>query len=130
MSLEEERLQILKMVEEGKITAEEAAQLLTALNVGEAKEESSPKRSHTGHKKRHVRISVTDGGPSGRTKKVNVNLPVGIVKMVKKMGGKFSHNLHGVDLDEIFEAIEDDIPGKVVDIQEDENGKRVEIFVE
>jgi hypothetical protein len=60
MALEAERMQILKMLEEDKITAEEAAQLLAALNVGAEKEQPRPETPPAGQKKRRVRICVTD----------------------------------------------------------------------
>jgi hypothetical protein len=129
MALEAERMQILKMLEEGKITAEEAAQLLAALNVGAEKEQLRPETPPASQKKRRVRICVTDKA-SGKQKKVNVNLPLGVVKAVRKFGGKFPPNFEGFKLDDVFEAIDSEIQGKVVEIQEDDDGKRVEIFVE
>lgn len=128
MAFDEERMQILKMLEEGKISAEEAARLLAALNAGAEKERPASGPAATGRKKRRVRISVMDG-PSGRQKEVNINLPIGVAKIVGKMKGKFPH-FEGIDLDDIFEAFESNIEGEIIEVQDEEEGKRVRISIE
>jgi hypothetical protein len=117
------------MLEEGKITAEEAATLLSALEAGAQKEQGEPKSTSSGSPKRHrVRICVSDGA-TGK-KKVDINFPIGIVKLAKRMGTKFTGNIEGINLDDIFEAVQQEVQGKIIDIQDDDEGKRVEIFVE
>ena len=128
MSLDDERMQVLKMLEEGKITAEEAAQLLSALTSGAENEMAYSEDSEPKQKKRRVRIAVSDSR-SGK-QKATVNLPFGLVKIAKKMRSKFPADINGVDIDEIFMAIENEPPGKVVDVHEHDGGKHVEIFVE
>jgi hypothetical protein len=129
MSFKEERLQILKMLEEGKITAEEAAALLSALEAGAQKERGEGKPTWSGSPRRHkVRICVSDGA-TGK-KKVDINFPIGVLKLAKRMGTKFTGNIEGVNLDDIFEAVQQEVQGKIIDIQDDGEGKRVEIFVE
>ena len=129
MSLKEERLQILKMLEEGKITAEEAATLLSALEAGAQKEQREERQTFSGSPRRHrVRICVSDG-TTGK-KKVDINFPIGVLKIAKRMGTKFTGNIEGINLDDIFEAVQQEVQGKIIDIQDDAEGKRVEIFVE
>jgi hypothetical protein len=128
MSLTEERMQILKMLEQGKITAEEAAALLAALEASEKKEHQKSGSTSSGPKKRRVRISVTDE-KTGK-KHVNVNIPFRLAKVIKKIGAKFSPEVDGLEIDELLETLESENVGKIVDVQDDADGKRVEIFVE
>ena len=129
MAFKEERLQILKMLEEGKITAEEAAALLSALEAGAQKERGEGKPNFSDSPRRHrVRICVSDG-TTGK-KKVDINFPIGVLKFAKRVGTKFTGNIEGVNLDDIFEAVQQEVQGKIIDIQDELEGKRVEIFVE
>lgn len=130
MSLKEERLQVLKMLEEGKITAEEAATLLSALEAGAQKEQSEPKSTASSGfpRRRRVRICVSDG-VTGK-KKVDINFPIGVIKLARRMGTKFTGNIEGINLDDIFDAVHQEVEGKIIDIQDTHEGKRVEIFVE
>jgi hypothetical protein len=130
MSLKEERLQILKMLEEGKITAEEAATLLSALEAGAQKEQGEAKSTSASGapRRRRVRICVSDGA-TGK-KKVDINFPIGVIKFARRMGTKFTGNIEGINLDDIFDAVHQEVEGKIIDIQDEYEGKRVEIFVE
>jgi len=129
MSLTEERLQILKMVEAGQLTAEEAAKLLAAMEAGAEKEQDSgPQPGAAGQPARWLRIRVTDEATGKR--KVNVNLPIGMVNVAMKVGSKFAPEIKDFNVDEIFEAIQRGAQGKIVEVQDEEDGERVEIFVE
>jgi hypothetical protein len=129
MSLTEERLQILKMVEAGQISAEEAAKLLAAMEAGAEKEQDrDPLPGFTGQPARWLRIRVTDEATGKR--KVNVNLPIGMVNVAMKVGSKFAPEIKDFNVDEIFEAIQSGAQGKIVEVQDEEDGERVEIFVE
>ena len=69
----DEKMRILKMLEEGKVTAEDAARLLEAVG-------SSPNDPPTGGGRgKMLKILVTEGEDSG--KKVNVNIPIDLVEM-------------------------------------------------
>lgn len=120
----EERLQILKMVESGHITAEEAARLLQALDAAETREASGPQAP----KPRWFRVRVTDLA-TGRSK-VNVNIPMGLVNVGMRMGARFAPEMAGVDTEKVMQAIREGAHGKVVDVEDREDGERVEIFVE
>lgn len=133
MSLAEERMQILKMLEEQKITADDAAKLLAALETGapknKEKEDSFPTVS--GQKARWLRVRVTDQ-PSGK-QKVTVNVPIGLLNVALKLGAKFvpeMEEMEGAQIMEAIEAIKSGAHGKIVDVEDDEDGERVEIFVE
>ncbi len=124
MSLTEERMQILKMIEAGTITAEEGAKLLAALEEGAEKSEGPA----SGGKARWMRIRVTDL-KTGRAK-VNVNLPMGLVNFGMKMGARFAPEMENMDLNEIMQAIKEGAQGKIVEVEDDEDNERVQIYIE
>jgi len=124
MSATEERLQILKMVESGQITADEAAKLLQALDSAESRESASQQAS----KPRWFRVRVTDLA-TGKSK-VNVNIPMGLVNVGMRMGARFAPDIAGIDADLVLQALREGSQGKVIDVEDDEDGERVEIFVE
>ncbi len=126
MASVEERMQILRMIEEGKITAVEGAELLRALDTQEGKADAEPLRGAS--KPRWFRVRITDLS-TGRNK-VNVNIPMGLVNVGVKMGARFAPDMEGMDYDTIMEAIHSGRQGKVIDITDEDDGERVEIFVE
>ena len=129
MASSEERLQILKMIQEGKISAEEGAQLLQALTAGaKADKRSSAPPGAAGGDARWFRVRVTDLR-SGKNK-VNVNIPMGLVNVGLKMGARFAPNMEGVNLEEMMTAIKSGASGKVMDVTDEESGEHVEIYIE
>ncbi|MFQ5401286.1 MAG: hypothetical protein ACE5E7_17020 [Anaerolineae bacterium] len=126
MATTEERMQILKMIEEGKISASEGADLLRALEKNSQGKKSSPLKGASAP--RWFRVRVTDMS-TGRNK-VNVNIPMGLVKVGIKMGARFAPEIEGVEYEEIMAAVRSGQQGKILDITDDEDGERVEIFVE
>lgn len=133
----EEGLQVLRLLADGKIDSEQAYRLLRAL--GDI-DDAAPRRpppppppprpgppGAPGARGRILRIRVTEGGEQ----KVNVAIPLAIARIGKlKLGSSGLVRGHlskfGIDLDELLRSI--DLPGRVVDIADDED--RVEIFVE
>lgn len=127
MATTEERLQILKMIEEGKISAAEGAELLRALDTkGDKVQGQEPMKGASSP--RWFRVRVTDVN-SGRNK-VNINIPMGLVNVGIKMGARFAPEIEGERLEDILDAVRSGQLGKVMDITDDEDGERVEIFVE
>jgi hypothetical protein len=124
MSLKEERMQILKMIEDGTITADEGAKLLAALEEGATKS----KQLKPGGQARWMRVRVTDLN-TGRAK-VNVNLPMGLVNVGMKVGARYAPEMADIDLDEIFQAIKDGAQGQIVDVEDEEDNERVQIYIE
>ena len=124
MTLKEERMQILKMIEDGTITADEGAKLLVALEEGATRNvQATP-----GGQARWMRIRVTDLN-TGRAK-VNVNLPMGLVSLGVKMGARFAPEMEEIDLDEVIQAIKDGAQGKIVEVEDEEDNERVQIYIE
>ncbi len=124
----QERLQILKMIEEGKITPEEGAKLLEAIKGAGRAVYATPPGANLGQAQgKWLVVRVTDMR-SGR-RKVNVNIPMSLVSIGARIGAKFAAPVK-VDLDEIINAARSGQQGKIIDIQDDAEGERVEVFVE
>jgi hypothetical protein len=126
MATTEERMQILKMIEEGKISASEGADLLRALDKKGAGATPEPLRGPS--QPRWFRVRITDVG-TGKNK-VNVNIPMGLVHVGMKMGARFAPDMEGVNYEDLMESIRMGKQGKVIDITDDDDGERIEIFVE
>lgn len=125
MATTEERMQILKMIEEGKISATEGAELLRALDQSNDKE-NEPLKGASAPRWFRVRVTDTTTGKN----KVNINIPMGLVTVGMKMGARFAPELEGMDFEELSELIRSGAQGKVMDVIDSEEGERVEIFVE
>lgn len=123
MASQAERLQILKMIENGTVSAEEGARLLEALEGSREEPKSEP-----GKVARWFRVRVTDM-QTGKDK-VNMNIPLGLVNVGMRMGAKFAPDIAGADFQELLHAVRHGVQGKVIDIQHKEDGERVEIYVD
>lgn len=119
MPTSEERLKILNMIAEGKITAEEGAQLLAALKRSE--------RQGQAMEARQMRVRVTNS-ETGRVK-VNMSLPISLVQVGMRMGARFVPDLE-IEFNDVIAAINQGTRGKIVDLEDEVDGERVEIFVE
>jgi len=120
----EERMKILKMIEEGKITADEGTRLLAALGKQKRKRPVSPEGEPS-----WLRVRVTDVNTGKEA--VRVNLPFSLVNVGLKMGARFVPDIEQeLAMEELAEALKEGLTGKIVDIVDEEDGKRVEIFIE
>jgi len=121
----EERLKILKMIEDGKITAEEGTRLLGALN----KQKQRRTEGLTEGTPRWLRVRVMDLH-SGK-ESVRVNLPISLVNVGMKMGARFIPDAEQETvMEDLAQALNQGMTGKIVDIIDEDEGQRVEIFVE
>ena len=116
------------MLEKGKISADEAARLLDALN---AVEQQAPvEQKSNGKPAKWIRIRVTEDGKE----KVKVNLPVKLVQILSKMHGimptdaKMTLDQHNIDLSAIMDAIKDGAEGEIVNVED--GNETVKIYVE
>ena len=106
-------MQILKMLEEGKVNAEEAARLLDAL--GDRPQGPDAKGG------KMLRIQVTE--PGTNKKKVNLRIPLGLAKIAAKfIPAKKKKELaeEGVDIEEVLSQVTSENIGKIVDIESDD----------
>lgn len=132
----EEQLRILKMLEEGKITAEQASELLAALTPRKEAEPASYEVAKTepvnmDYDKRMVRIVVD----CNEGDKVNVQLPVTAIRQILKVTGKLpvvSENMQGIELTELLDTVVDCLDaeaiGDIVNV-ESKNGDIVKIYI-
>lgn len=127
MATADERIQILKMIENRQISAEEGARLLAALDAKPTLELPPPPSPNT--RGRWLRVRVTDLKSNKR--KVNVNIPLSLVDIGLKMGAKFTPvGMEGLNMDQIMAAIRAGGTGKIVDVEDEEDGEHVEIYIE
>jgi len=129
MATTEERLKILQMIQEGKISAEEGAKLLSALGTSAQKQDRSSRfRGRTGGP-RWLRVRVTD--MKTNKVKVNVNLPLRLVDAGLNIAGHFVEDIDFDDIaNTISEALDENMSGKIIDVVDGTDGEHVEIFIE
>lgn len=123
--------EVLRLLAEKKIDAEQAYRLLVAL--GDVPGESPGKKptthwaerhtAHSGAEPRVLRIRVTEGG----RQKVNMAVPLSLARHGRVSGLARIVGQFGIDLREVARDVA--AVGKIVDVV-DEDGDRVEIFVE
>lgn len=139
-----EMMRILKMIEDGIVTAEEGAELMSALKDASAEESdtftkdipSPPKpspfenfdresflkndfKASPGEKFLQIRVLSAEGD------KVKVNLPINFVRGILKVSGKLpmiqADQLEGIDtaqmMETISQAIENDLSGRLIDVE-------------
>lgn len=119
----EERNRILTMVETGQVSASQAAQLLDTLATRQKQTELQP-RNHT------LRIWISDTSGRHSNMKMTATLPVPLVSLSLRMLSRFAPQMNENTVQHIIEAIERGATGRVLDVQDLEEGKRLEIFVE
>ncbi len=128
MASSEERIRILKMIEDGVISAEDGIRLLDSIGQSEKKEKEFKSSEETGRVARFFRVRVTDT-KSGKAR-VNVRLPISVLSAGMKMGARFSTEIQGLDPSELMQFIREGVVGKIVDVYDDNDGEHVEVFLE
>ena len=118
MASSHEKLQILKMIENGSITAEEGKQLLDALG--------TTRQRATGRRAQWVRATVTDATTGQR--KATVNLPIQLVDVVLRFVQRFIPD--SADIDQLREVLSGGTMGRVFEYTDNDGGERIDIFVE
>lgn len=124
-NVSEEKIRILKMVEEGKINAAEAMKLFDASERNYP--ENTPKE---GAKWLKVRVRTMDNKP-----KVNVNIPLSLASVGLKLAKKFNpklkeSELDSIDIEDVMNEVKKGASGKIVDVEDEENQTRVKVYVE
>ena len=126
MATTEERMKILNMIREGKISAEEGAKLLSAL--GDTDKSTRVPASRSSGEPRWFRVRVTDL-VNGKTK-VSVNIPISLMEWGLQIGAQFAPEVGDLDFEQLKEMLQSGVEGKVVDVIDEEDGEHVEIFIE
>ena len=128
MPTAEERMRVLKLIEDGKISADEGARLLAALdsNGKQARRRRKVNTSSGREEGRWLRLRVSDTR-SGKTR-VNMTIPLGLVDMGLAVGARFVPDVAELDVDEIRHALRSGLQGKILEVHDED--ELVEIFVE
>lgn len=137
--MDDEALEILNMVRDGKVTPEQGQELLLALRSG-----SSALAAGPGDRPRFVRVRV-DVQHEGRNKvAVNANLPIAMADMALKVlegaeftkdgekvrFGEYLKQLGGMDVAGVLQMVKEGAEGKLVDVDIDgDDGEKVKVEV-
>lgn len=126
--MNEEIVRILRMVEEGKLTAEKAKELIDALG----KVDTVPAVYSGNYVDKFLRVKILskDGD------KVNVQLPIKVIKELIKITGKLPiniDNMQGINIEEIMNTIvaclDSEMMGEIVDISS-ADGDTIKVVIE
>ncbi len=119
----DERNRILNMIESGQITAGQAAQLLDTL---------LPEYEQSGGQveNRTVRIWLTEMSTNRRKMNMTATIPVYLVSMSLRLLARLVSQLNDSTIQNVIRAIERGTTGRLLDLQDLEEGKRLEVFVE
>jgi len=123
VTLTDERNRILNMIETGQITAAQAAQLLDT-QVPEQEQFIERARNRT------VRIWMTDIATNSKKMHVTATMPINLISMILHLLTRMVPQLNDGTLQHLIRAIERGNTGRLLDLQDLEEGKRLEIFVE
>ena len=147
--MDSNRSEILAQLASGQITADQAAEQLrgddAARAEGAARTSAPPEPPDAPPSpnpnsaqqplpaagalgKRWLRVRVSDLA-SGR-QRVAVNLPLSWVAVGLRIGAKYSPEVAGLDVAELMAAIDSGEVGQVVDVEDMDDGQRVQVFIE
>ncbi len=119
----DERNRILNMIESGQITAAQAAQLLDTL-VPEYEQSGGHMQNRT------VRIWMTDMSTNRRKMNITATMPINLISMSLRLLARLTWQLNDGTIQNVIRSVERGTTGQVLDLQDLEEGKRLEIFVE
>ncbi|CEP79838.1 hypothetical protein QJR30_04915 [Paraclostridium sordellii] len=133
----EDKKRVLKIIEEGKINAEEGLKLLEALESNPGEEVKLKKqpvvdeneffkidKNSSKEKMIYIRVISSDG------ERVKVNIPIGFLKVLGSNSIMGSANLdkYNIDINSIIDAVENGFEGRLVEVNSDD-GDRVIIEI-
>lgn len=120
---------VLTMVQEGKVDAEKASELIEVLKNKESGSIPSPKQAYA-DKTLKIRVISADND------NVSVNLPIKLIKVLLKAGHNIAGNIpqsekyvKDIDIDVLIEAIDNELDGQIVDVKS-ADGDTVSVFIE
>ena len=131
----EDRLNILKMVQEGNISADEGLRRMegqsaqaTSVPVPPPAPVAPGMPTRPNLSGRYLRVNVSDSRTGNR--KVFVRVPLSLVRMGLKMGAHYANELNDLDIDAIEDWLANGQTGPIVEVQDEDDGEHVEIFIE
>jgi hypothetical protein len=119
----DERNRILDMIESGQITAAQAAQLLDTLVL-------KPEQSEWPMQNRTVRIWMTDMTTNRRKMNVTATMPIYLISTSLRLLARLVSQLNDGTIQNVIRALENGTTGRLLDLQDLEESKRLEIYVE
>jgi len=123
MATAEERLKVLKMLEAGTITTDEARQLLTALGAAGKGPAPAP-----GRELRALHIRVREA-VTGRAK-ATASIPLPVVDSLLRWVGRAFPNLSGGRWQQLRSGIQIGQAGKLLELSDAETGDSLELAIE
>ena len=137
------RMEILELLSNGKITAVEAADLLSS--VDEPVEQAAPPPPPV-EKVKVVKKVITENGEGNGQEpswfrvrvanletgknRVTVNIPVKMMKFGLKIGSRFSPEIENLDWNELTGMMQDMKTGMLVDVQDAESNEHVQVYLD
>jgi hypothetical protein len=112
--------EVLNMIAEGKINADEGLKLLQAMR--------SPRDVVSTANNRWLHIRVSD--LKSDRQRVNINLPTSWIEAGLKIGRNFAPELKDVDWQQISDAMKSGNAGRLLEVEDLDDNQRVEIFVD
>jgi urease accessory protein UreF len=131
MASSQEKMKILTLVEQGKITPEEGIRLLNALDRAQAARPVTAPVVRTAVSvggPRWLRVRVTD--TTSNRVRVNVRLPVTVINAGMKLGAHLSPEIGQAEMSQIMQAIQSGTTGQIVDVFSDEDREHIEVLLE
>ncbi len=138
------RMEILELLSNGKITAVEAASLLSDISTPEEAAPPPPpeKSPEPASFKEAEPASEGENGPepswfrvrvsnleTGKNR-VTVNIPVRMMKFGLKIGSRFSPEINNLDWNELTGMMRDMKTGMLVDVQDEESNEHVQVYLD
>lgn len=136
MSAETKRREILQMLAKGAINAEEASELLMQAEAVEnapqvegemIADKPAATPTEAGRPGRWLNVRVADMA-SGRNK-VSVRIPLKLARFGLRMGARFAPEMEDMDWEEILDQLGSGDVETLVEVQDEEDGELVKIFV-
>lgn len=135
MSTVDERTEILRRVETGQINAAEGLKLLNALERPAAQPAPAPEPpapaappAASPLTMRWVNVRVTN--LTTQAPKVNVRLPLGLIRLGLNVGRRYAPELNDIDWDDLLDQVKRGANGRLVEVEDLADNERVEILVE
>jgi len=123
--MSEEKRIILEMVKDGKISVDEAEQLLDKAEPGESIDDTEVAKKPRSRKFLRIRVTEED------QEKVNIKIPMALAKVGLKFIPKNKMKVNGEEInsDQIMEMINEGAEGEIVNIDASDKGKNVKITI-
>lgn len=125
----QERLAVLRMIDEGKITAEEGYQLLKALETGSPNSVAGSRvRFHPSLKGRTVRLHVFD--MARNRSKATASVPASLLEAGLRIAAHYAPGLQGMNTDQLLQTLAEGVQGRVLEVLDESSKVKVEVFIE